>query len=93
MVEVIDANTGMHRTTVNIEKAAKLCVKEGPLRFHLTRRTVQIDRPLAKATQPMRARHEEGQGPPAAVRAASSLHARQSGMEGHVSRREEPVRH
>jgi hypothetical protein len=33
MVKVFDANTGKHRTTVNIEKAAKLRVKEGPLRF------------------------------------------------------------
>jgi hypothetical protein len=32
-VKVIDAVTGKHRTTVNIEKAARLCVKEGPLRF------------------------------------------------------------
>ena len=32
-VMVMNANTGTHRTTVNIEAAAKLCVKEGPLRF------------------------------------------------------------
>ena len=32
-VKVMDGTTGTHRTTINIEKAAKLCVKEGPLRF------------------------------------------------------------
>ena len=32
-VKVIDEITGAHRSTVNIEKAARLSVKEGPLRF------------------------------------------------------------
>jgi hypothetical protein len=30
MVKVLDANTGKHRTTVNIEKAAKLRTVEAP---------------------------------------------------------------
>jgi hypothetical protein len=30
---MLDGNTGKPRTIVNIEKAAKVCVKEGPLRF------------------------------------------------------------
>jgi hypothetical protein len=32
-IVVMDANTKKHRTTIDVEKAAKLCVKEGPLRF------------------------------------------------------------
>jgi hypothetical protein len=30
MVKVIDASTGKHRTTVDIERAAKLRTEEGP---------------------------------------------------------------
>jgi hypothetical protein len=32
-VTIFDGNTGRPRTIINIEKAAKVCVKEGPLRF------------------------------------------------------------
>ena len=28
-IVVMDANTKKHRTTIDVEKAAKLCVKEG----------------------------------------------------------------
>jgi hypothetical protein len=33
MVKMLDADTGKHRSTVNIEKAARVVTKEGPLRF------------------------------------------------------------
>jgi hypothetical protein len=33
MSMVLDANAKKRRTTIDVEKAAKLCVKEGPLRF------------------------------------------------------------
>jgi hypothetical protein len=32
-LHMLDGKTGKPRTIINIEKAAKLCVKEGPLRF------------------------------------------------------------
>ena len=32
-VKVIDAGTGAHRSTIDIAKAARLSVREGPLRF------------------------------------------------------------
>jgi hypothetical protein len=47
-VMVLDADTGKHRTTVNIEKAAKLRTEEGPYgpRFVRFRETV-VERPYA----------------------------------------------
>jgi hypothetical protein len=50
-VMVVDANTGKHRTTVNIQKAAKLKAEEGPHgpRFVRFQETV-VERPHAGET-------------------------------------------
>jgi hypothetical protein len=44
-VKMVDATSGTHRSTVDIEKAAKLCTKEGPLRFAKQTRPDRPPRP------------------------------------------------
>jgi hypothetical protein len=40
----VDAITGTHRSTINIGKAAKLSVKQGPVRFaKVSRRSPRIE--------------------------------------------------
>jgi len=55
--KILDAITGKHRSTItDIEKAAKLCTKEGPLRF------AKLSLP-DRAPSPESVRHGERHGP------------------------------
>jgi hypothetical protein len=80
MVKVMDADTKKHRTTVNIEKAAKLRTVEGPHgpRFVACQETY-LDRPPTGETDlvgtPLRSRridHEDHQPPKPLILHASS---------------------
>lgn len=51
IIRVIDANSGRHRTTVNIEKAAKLTVEEGPYGPRFVKRKTVVDRASAGKTK------------------------------------------